>query len=150
MADHLTMPPLSIGPARCTRSPALCASMAHPFALWARSRAVLIPWNKHSVEVRPTTTRYQFAGAGIQLTLSFLTPALSTDLDILSRPATYLTWKVQSTDAHPTRSKSISTPAPKSASTPAINRWSGRAFASTGKTCCVLASPAKHVRKIRR
>ncbi len=51
-----------------------------------------------SVEVRPTTTLYQFAGAGIQLTLSFVTPALPDDLPVLSRPVTYLTWTVQATD----------------------------------------------------
>ncbi len=54
-----------------------------------------------SVEVRPTTTLYEFAGAGIQLTLAFLTPALPDDLDVLSRPVTYLTWTVKATDAQP-------------------------------------------------
>jgi len=51
-----------------------------------------------SVEVRPTTTLYRFAGAGIQLTLSFVTPALPDDLAVLSRPVTYLTWTAQATD----------------------------------------------------
>ena len=50
------------------------------------------------VEVLPTRTIYTFAGAGIQLTLTFLTPALPDDLDVLSRPVTYIDWKVQSTD----------------------------------------------------
>jgi hypothetical protein len=50
------------------------------------------------LEVLPTHTIYSFQGAGIRATLTFLTPALPQDLDILSRPATYLTWSVQSAD----------------------------------------------------
>ena len=52
-----------------------------------------------SVEVLPTRTIYTFAGAGIRLELTFLTPALPDDLDVLSRPVTYIDWKVSSTDA---------------------------------------------------
>lgn len=50
------------------------------------------------VRVLPTRTIYSFAGEGIALTLTFTTPALPDDLDLLSRPVTYLTWDVQSTD----------------------------------------------------
>ena len=50
------------------------------------------------VEVLPTHTIYDFEGVGIRLTLTFLTPALATNLDILSRPATYLNWRAQSVD----------------------------------------------------
>jgi hypothetical protein len=50
------------------------------------------------VEVLPTHTIYDFEGAGIRLTLAFLTPAFASNLDILSRPATYLTWRAQSVD----------------------------------------------------
>jgi hypothetical protein len=50
------------------------------------------------LEVTPTRTRYDFAGAGVRLTLTFLTPALPDDLEVLSRPVTYLTWTAQATD----------------------------------------------------
>jgi hypothetical protein len=53
------------------------------------------------LEVLPTHTVYRFEGAGVELTLTFLTPALADDLDVLSRPATYLTWQVRSTDGKP-------------------------------------------------
>jgi hypothetical protein len=53
------------------------------------------------VEVLPTHTVYEFAGSGIRLTLTFLTPALPDDLEVLSRPATYLTWRTQATDEKP-------------------------------------------------
>ena len=51
--------------------------------------------------VNPTSTQYQFAGAGIRLKLTFLTPALPGDLAILSRPVTYLTWTAEASDAKP-------------------------------------------------
>jgi len=51
-----------------------------------------------SVQVLPTRTIYQFEEAGVHLTLTFTTPALPEDLDILSRPVTYLTWEVRSAD----------------------------------------------------
>jgi hypothetical protein len=54
-----------------------------------------------SLQITPTRTMYGFRGAGIQLDLTFLTPALPHDLDTLSRPVTYLTWVVRSTDAKP-------------------------------------------------
>jgi hypothetical protein len=48
--------------------------------------------------ITPTHTRYEFRGAGIQMELTFFTPAMMNDLDVLSRPVTYLTWDIQSMD----------------------------------------------------
>ncbi len=48
----------------------------------------------------PTRTIYDFEGSGIHLTATFFTPALPEDLDIFSRPVTYLTWTVHSIDEH--------------------------------------------------
>ncbi len=59
------------------------------------------PLEQTAVEVRPTTTLYEFAGTGIKLTLAFVTPALPDDLDVLSRPVTYLTWTAKATDGKP-------------------------------------------------
>src|SRR6266581_773465 len=50
------------------------------------------------LEVLPTRTIYTFEGEGVRLTLTFMTPALPDDLDVLSRPVTYLTWTLQATD----------------------------------------------------
>ena len=50
------------------------------------------------VQVLPTQTVYHFADAKVALTLTFLTPALPSDLDVLARPATYLTWEIRSAD----------------------------------------------------
>lgn len=48
--------------------------------------------------ITPTHTQYEFREAGIQLELEFFTPAIMSDLDVLSRPVTYLTWRVEATD----------------------------------------------------
>ncbi len=48
--------------------------------------------------ITPTRTLYSFEAAGIHLDLTFLTPALVYDLDVLSRPVTYLLWSIRATD----------------------------------------------------
>ena len=50
------------------------------------------------LKVLPTRTIYDFEGSGVHATLTFTTPALPEDLDVLSRPVTYLTWDVRATD----------------------------------------------------
>ena len=50
------------------------------------------------LEVTPTRTIYTFEGEGVRLTLTFMTPALPDDLEVLSRPVTYVTWTAQGTD----------------------------------------------------
>jgi hypothetical protein len=54
-------------------------------------------------ELHPTRTVYTWDAEGIILTLTFTTPALPDDLDILSRPATYIDWNVRSSDGKPHR-----------------------------------------------
>ena len=44
-----------------------------------------------SLAVTPTHTIYQFQASGVDLKVAFFTPAFPKDLDILSRPVTYLT-----------------------------------------------------------
>lgn len=51
-----------------------------------------------TLSVLPTRTIYTFEGAGVEVTLTFLTPALPDDIDILSRPLTYVTHSVRATD----------------------------------------------------
>jgi hypothetical protein len=58
----------------------------------------LPPLPQTSVEVLPTRTLCTFEGAGVKLTLTFLTPALPEDIDLLSRPVTYVTYQFQATD----------------------------------------------------
>jgi hypothetical protein len=49
------------------------------------------------LEVLPTHTIYEFAGQGVALTLTFMTPTLPYNLDVISRPVTYVTWQARST-----------------------------------------------------
>ena len=51
------------------------------------------------LEVLPTRTIYTFAGEGVQLTLTFMTADLPDDLDVMSRPVTYVTWDAVATDS---------------------------------------------------
>ncbi len=51
-----------------------------------------------STKITATHTRYEFRQSGIELDLTFFTPAMMDDLDVLSRPVTYVTWSVKSTD----------------------------------------------------
>ncbi|MDW8290393.1 MAG: DUF4965 domain-containing protein [Armatimonadota bacterium] len=50
------------------------------------------------LQVLPTRTVYTFEADGVQLQLTFLTPALPYNLEVLSRPVTYLLWQLRSTD----------------------------------------------------
>ena len=50
------------------------------------------------LEVLPTRTIYTFEGAGVRLSLTFMTAALPDDLMIYSRPVTYVTWELNATD----------------------------------------------------
>jgi hypothetical protein len=51
-----------------------------------------------SLTVLPTRTIYTFEGAGVALTLTFMTAALPEDLMVYSRPVTYATYELQATD----------------------------------------------------
>lgn len=48
--------------------------------------------------IAPTHTDYEFKQTGVTLKLAFFTPAFPNDLELLSRPITYLTWEATSND----------------------------------------------------
>lgn len=53
---------------------------------------------QRSLTVLPTRTIYVFEGAGVEVTLTFMTPALPYDIDLLSRPVTYVTHSIRALD----------------------------------------------------
>ncbi len=50
------------------------------------------------VRVFPTRSVYEFEGPHVHVTLTFMTPALPENLEILARRLTYLSWDVRSLD----------------------------------------------------
>ena len=58
------------------------------------------PMLQTSLEVLPLHTRYEFTAGGIRLEVTFFAPLFPNDLDVLSRPVTYLSWSVSSVDGH--------------------------------------------------
>jgi hypothetical protein len=54
-----------------------------------------------SLDVRATQSVYQFQAGGVNLTVTFTSPLLMSDLELLSRPANYITFEVRSADDKP-------------------------------------------------
>ena len=54
-----------------------------------------------SVEVLPTHTVYEFAGANVAITLTFFAPQLPDDLEVMSRPLSYVEFRAASSDGAP-------------------------------------------------
>lgn len=50
------------------------------------------------LSLTPTRTVATFTGQGVRLEMTFFTPALPEDLDVLSRPVTYVVWNAIATD----------------------------------------------------
>ena len=71
----------------------------HPYRFMDRWPNHVPAMQQTSLEVTPTHTRYQFEAEGIALSFTFLTPLIASDLDLVSRPVTYLTWEAHSTDS---------------------------------------------------
>jgi hypothetical protein len=55
------------------------------------------PMEQVSLKVTPLHTVYEFKAGGVNLTVTFFTPSLPKDLDVLSRPVTYLTMTASGT-----------------------------------------------------
>jgi hypothetical protein len=51
-----------------------------------------------SVELTPLHSRYHFTAGGMELAVTFFSPLFPKDLDVMSRPVTYLSWSAKSID----------------------------------------------------
>jgi hypothetical protein len=58
----------------------------------------LEPLKQTGLAVYPTRTVYTFQNKLVNIQMLFTTPSLVSDLDVLSRPVTYLSWKIRSID----------------------------------------------------
>jgi len=54
--------------------------------------------NQTGLAISATSTVYEFQGAGIVLTVTFLSPLLLDDMELVSRPCTYITFDIVSLD----------------------------------------------------
>lgn len=76
-----------------------------PYRLMGTGWKDVPPLAQQTVRVLPTRTIYEFEGAGVHITLTFLTAALPHDLELLARPITYVDWAVRSSDGRPHRTQ---------------------------------------------
>jgi hypothetical protein len=53
---------------------------------------------QRSATVFPLRSVFEFEAGGVNLTLTFLSPMLPSDLELVSRPVSYVTWQVRATD----------------------------------------------------
>lgn len=74
--------------------------MGGPYRTGGNRQGGIPALEQQSVRVFPTRTIYDFTGAGIKLQLTFLTPALAYNLNLLARPVTYISWSAQSGDGN--------------------------------------------------
>ncbi len=68
------------------------------FRLMGSKPSNIEPLTQTSLRVNPTQTLYEFGNHQVKITITFTTPALPQDLDLLSRPVTYITWDITSAD----------------------------------------------------
>jgi hypothetical protein len=69
-----------------------------PYRVMGPSPRQVPAMTQTGLAVTPTQTFYTFAGAGVELKLTFTSPLLIRELDIMSRPVTYVTAAFRSTD----------------------------------------------------
>jgi hypothetical protein len=98
-ADKLTDTATTHWTGRAKRLTSLIRIDGKTFRLMGAAPENLPALPQVNLQVLPTRTVYTFAGDGVQLTLTFMTPDLPDDLDVMSRPVTYLTWEARSTDS---------------------------------------------------
>ncbi len=98
MADRLT----DDATRHWTRRPHPLGSMIRvddrTYRLMGNEPRNVAPLAQAGVKVLPTRTIYDFEDAQVHVRLTFMTPALPDNLDVLARPLTYLTWDVRSVD----------------------------------------------------
>ncbi len=82
------------------RLTALARIDGRTFRLMGKDPAEAAPLRQTALEVTPTCTTYHFEGEGLELALSFLTPAVPYDLGLYSSPVTYVTCGMKAHDGH--------------------------------------------------
>ncbi len=69
-----------------------------PYRIMGVQPADVPAMRQTAVQVWPTRTVYMFEADGVRSALVFTTPSLPNDLDVLSRPLTYVDWRFRAAD----------------------------------------------------
>ncbi|HXU79283.1 MAG TPA: DUF4965 domain-containing protein, partial [Methylomirabilota bacterium] len=97
-ADRLTDRPTQHWTRREHSLVSLIRVDGHPFRLMGVTPANVPALPQTAVQVTPTRSIYEFEDANVHVTLTFMTPALPTDLEALALPLSYLNWQVRARD----------------------------------------------------
>lgn len=97
-ADRLTDGPTGHWTGRAQAMSSLLRVDGKTYRLMGTTPGNLPTLAQTGVQVLPTRTIYRFAGAGVSVQITFTSPLLPADLDLLSRPLSYITWMVAATD----------------------------------------------------
>jgi hypothetical protein len=100
-ADNLTDEDTTHWTGRSHRLTSLLRIDGKAYRVMGATPAALPALPQIDLAVFPTRTIYNFEGAGVHLTMTFTTPALPDDIDVLSRPTTYVEWRCWSADQKP-------------------------------------------------
>ncbi|GAA5482401.1 glutaminase family protein [Haloferula sargassicola] len=97
-ADHLTDTETTHWTGRRQQLSSLVKIDGKSYRLMGSSPASVPALEQTDLSVFPTRTVYRFEGEGVEIGLTFMTPALPEDMALLSRPVTYLTYEASATD----------------------------------------------------
>jgi hypothetical protein len=70
----------------------------HTYRIMGSSPSNVEPLKQTGLSVTPTQSVYEFKNQEIAVSLTFTSPLLPNDLDLLSRPVTYVTWNIAAAD----------------------------------------------------
>jgi hypothetical protein len=98
-SDRLTERPTSHWTGTPHPMSALVRIDGRAFRVMGHQPADVPALNQRSVTVLPLRTIYVFDGGGVELTLTFLSPMLPHDMELVSRPASYVTFQLRATDS---------------------------------------------------
>lgn len=99
-ADSLNAKPTTHWTGKQQRLTSLVRIDGKTYRVMGDSPAELAAMKQTALSVFPTQTVYEFEEGGVHLTLRFTSPLLPDDLDLLSRPVSYLTYSARSTDGN--------------------------------------------------
>ncbi len=100
-ADHLTYEPTRHWTGTRMTMQSIVRVDGKSYRIMGDEPRIITPAEQVSLRVFPTRTVSEFQAGAVRVQLTFLTPDLPQDIDVLSRPVTYLSWQVSSNNGRP-------------------------------------------------